>query len=206
MPAPEIQAGRARLGLASKSGWVLAGLLAGLLASYTLAQAAESPPPAGTTPAATGAPSPGGGPYQAGADASQPSDSSGQQPGNPESSAAATQGAQPPVCFQLTQRCIDSKPGTGSAGAKGQASVSRKDSATPQRPLNLNAPDVRTVVPAEELREPLQTQEEQSAAQEADTVQVKGESDAPDVPGGFGALWWAMRHPAEAWRIVAPVE
>ena len=32
--------------------------------------------------------------------------------------------------------------------------------------------------------------------------------NAPDVPGvrGFGALWWAINHPSQAWRIVAPAQ
>jgi hypothetical protein len=28
----------------------------------------------------------------------------------------------------------------------------------------------------------------------------------PDVPGGLGAIWWAVVHPSQAWRIVTPYE
>ena len=185
-----------------------------LLIGWAVTGAAQPAPPPVTDPAAaSAAPSPGVGPYQAGADPAQPGDPA--QRANADSSTAAPPGAQPPVCFKLTQRCLDSKSGSGtsSTGKAGQASTSKaaqasssKNESTPQHPLNLNAPDVRSVVPAEELREPLETPEQEAAAEDAATVQVKGESDAPDVPGGFGALWWAMKHPSEAWRILAPVE
>lgn len=98
-----------------------------------------------------------------------------------------------PVCFKLTSHCIDSNRSAEAHTGKAQ-------------PLNLNAPDVRSVVPVQELKEPLPTPEEQNAAEETNTVQVAGDSNTPDVPGGFGALWWAIRNPAQAWRIVAPVQ
>ena len=93
--------------------------------------------------------------------------------------------------------CVD-----GAPAPPGQAAT--KDGAKPQQPLNLSAPDIRTVVSPAELKEPVQT--DQQEAQDADTIQVKGEASAPDVPGGFGALWWALNHPSQAWRIFAPAE
>jgi hypothetical protein len=114
-------------------------------------------------------------------------------------SAAAKPGASK-VCFKLAMRCVDAKPPRGKTGS------ASKDSPAAQQPLNLNAPDIRTVVPPEELKEPLPASEQAFEEQEADTVQIKGESNAPDVPGGFGALWWALNHPSQAWRIVAPAE
>ena len=134
-------------------------------------------------------------------------------------SATATNRAPPAVCFKLTLHCFENKKSpvanAGSAGAAGSSTTSDtpaeaangsdSDSAR-QRPLNLNAPDVRTVIPAQELKEPLPTIDEQIESQESTTVSVKGEAPAPDVPGGFGALWWAVRHPSDAWRIFTPVE
>lgn len=35
-------------------------------------------------------------------------------------------------------------------------------------------------------------------------VEVEGKRKAPNVPGGFGGLFWAMRHPTQAWRIFLP--
>ena len=37
-------------------------------------------------------------------------------------------------------------------------------------------------------------------------VQVEGSRAAPKVPSGFGGLFWALRHPAQAWRIFAPAQ
>ncbi len=62
------------------------------------------------------------------------------------------------------------------------------------------------MVPAEELQEPLPSNDQITETQDADTIQIKGEKNAPDVPGGFGALWWALNHPSQAWRIFAPAE
>jgi hypothetical protein len=65
---------------------------------------------------------------------------------------------------------------------------------------------VRTVVSADELKEPLPSNEQVTEVQEADTVSVKGEGIPTDVPVGFGAIWWALNHPSQAWRIVTPYE
>jgi hypothetical protein len=113
---------------------------------------------------------------------------------------AAAAGNKPaPICFKLTGRCVDpAKAPTAKAGATGDASA--------KRPLNLNAPDVRTVVPADELKEPLLTNEQIAETQEADTVAVKGNKDLEEAPLGFGAIWWALNHPSQAWRIFTPVE
>lgn len=35
-------------------------------------------------------------------------------------------------------------------------------------------------------------------------VEVEGKRRAPNVPGGFGGLFWALRHPTQAWRIFVP--
>jgi hypothetical protein len=98
-------------------------------------------------------------------------------------------GKSPPVCFPLTGRCVE--------GSKAPARP---------RDLNLTAPDVRTVVSADELKEPLPTNEQITEVQEDQTVSVKGEGVPTDVPGGLGAIWWAMNHPSQAWKILVPVE
>jgi hypothetical protein len=112
----------------------------------------------------------------------------------------------------MTGHCVpDKSSGTSkngsSAASKAKSSTSETNSGggASQKPLNLAAPDIRTVVSPEELKEPLPS-DEITETEESDTVSVKGEANAPDVPGGFGALWWALNHPSQAWRILAPAQ
>jgi hypothetical protein len=122
-------------------------------------------------------------------------------PGTPQSGA----GKPASVCFKLTGHCVEgTKAGTTPATRNG--STAAKDASGSQKPLNLTAPDIRTVVSADELKEPLPSNEQISETDESATVSVKGDANAPDVPGGFGALWWALNHPSQAWRILTPAE
>ena len=119
----------------------------------------------------------------------------------------ASAGAQPsagkpaPVCFPLTGRCVE---GAKATATKGSTSPASKAGSPARRPLNLTAPDVRTVVSADELKEPLPSNDQITETQEADTVSVKGEANLADVPLGLGAIWWALNHPSQAWRILTP--
>jgi hypothetical protein len=99
-----------------------------------------------------------------------------------------------------------SAPATTSAPRAPAGNAAKGAAASHANPLDLTTPDIRTVVPAEELKEPLPTEEQQAQAEDSDSVEVKSAEDTPDVPGGFGALWWALRHPTQAWRIFTPVE
>lgn len=78
---------------------------------------------------------------------------------------------------------------------------------TPPTPrvLNLKAPDIRAVMTVDELDAALNVPDETDVV-EPDTVQVHGAAPAPYVPGGFAALYWGATHPADAWRILAPVQ
>src|SRR6266702_5582394 len=114
-------------------------------------------------------------------------------------SGAQAAGKPQPVCFQLTGRCVE-----GTKASKANTHHASKDGSSAKRPLNLTAPDVRTVVSADELKEPLPSTEQVAEVQEADTVSVKSEGVPTDVPGGFGAIWWALNHPSQAWKIVVP--
>jgi len=62
------------------------------------------------------------------------------------------------------------------------------------------------VIPPEELQEPLPTEEQQAQTQDSETVKVKATNVPPDVPVGLGALWWALRHPSQAWKILTPAQ
>ena len=169
--------------------------------------------PTGTPPSPAAAPNP----AEAGPAADHPTES-GSATG--AQAAQAAPGKAAPVCFKLTGRCVESsgskQGGNGRGGAQTPATQgaapgtpggsASKPGSSGGKPLNLTAPDVRSVVPAEELKEPRPTTEQIVETQEDGTVSVKGEQAAPDVPGGFGALWWALNHPSQAWRIFAPAE
>jgi hypothetical protein len=86
-------------------------------------------------------------------------------------------------CFAMNQPASDSK-------------------ATPTSTLELRAPDIRTLVSEDQLREPLADPYE--AQQEQEQVQVQGTRPEVDVPGGLMSLPWAVMHPTQAWRIFLP--
>jgi hypothetical protein len=130
--------------------------------------------------------------------------------GTPATTAAQANGAgksgkPPAVCFKLTGRCVEGSEAPAAKGGTAKANLS-KDGSTGDKSLNLTAPDVRTVVSADELKEPLPSNDQIAEGQEADTVSIKGEGVPSDVPMGFGAIWWALNHPSQAWRIVTPYE
>ena len=103
----------------------------------------------------------------------------------------------------MTGHCVDSSKAPG----KKAGSAAAKSGTTGKKPLNLTAPDVSTVVPEQDLKEPLPNNDQVTETQEADTVSVKGEQGVPpEVPVGLGAIWWAVGHPSQAWRILTPSE
>jgi hypothetical protein len=209
-------------GIAVTTGLMTASLATlMLMAPLSATYAQDTAPAAGQTGTnsqtpATGAGATHGSQPPAGSQAaagSSPADQ-GQSAGSPASGGTGAGGGGQPngakgsdkpaaVCFKLTGHCVE---GSKGPAAKGSTANPPKDGSSEQRPLNLTAPDVRTVVSAAELKEPLPSDVQITETQESETVSVKGESDAPDVPGGFGALWWALNHPSQAWRILAPAE
>jgi hypothetical protein len=81
-----------------------------------------------------------------------------------------------------------------------------KEVATPRKPLDLRAPDINTLVSAEELERLLKG----SVDSDADEVKVEGARDLrpPDTPvvwPGLLAPFWALANPTQAWRIFAPL-
>jgi len=179
--------------------WALGALAIGLQGAR-----AQEPTPAATPSTKPAIPA-------TGTHASATPDSSGLV----RTAATAANAAGPPtVCFKLTMRCF----GNNAAPAD-PAQPSRAQSTSPPgthdeggsppvraHSLNLAPPDVRTVIPPEELKEPLPTEDQQEQQTDASTVEVRSDPDTPNVPGGFGALFWALRHPTQAWRIFTPVE
>jgi hypothetical protein len=73
----------------------------------------------------------------------------------------------------------------------------------PPRTLDLAPPDIRKVVPGDQLDTPLP--DENSDADDQEYVSVKSQRAAPDVPGGIASLWWGLWHPTQAWRLLTPV-
>ena len=82
-----------------------------------------------------------------------------------------------------------------------------QSAATPPTPriLDLKAPDIHEVMSAEEIAAAIPNPDENELVG-PETVQVHGAVPAPYVPGGFAALYWAIVHPVEAWRILTPVQ
>jgi hypothetical protein len=89
--------------------------------------------------------------------------------------------------------------------AKFTVAVKPADQPPTPRVLDLKAPDIRTVMSADELNAALAVPDETEAL-EPETVAVHGAVPAPYVPGGFAALYWAANHPADSWRILTPVQ
>jgi hypothetical protein len=87
-------------------------------------------------------------------------------------------------------------------------SVTAQDSTQPPRllkVLDLKAPDIHDVMSADEIAAALPYPDE-TDLDGPETVQVQGGVPAPYVPGGFAALYWAVTHPIQSWRVLAPVQ
>ena len=72
-------------------------------------------------------------------------------------------------------------------------------------PLDLKSPDIHDVMSADEIAAALPNPDE-TELDGPETVQVHGAVPAPYVPGGFAALYWAVTHPLQSWRVLAPVQ
>jgi hypothetical protein len=87
-------------------------------------------------------------------------------------------------------------------------SVPVRDDSQPPRlvhVLDLKAPDIHDVMSADEIAAALPNGDETDVVG-PETVQVRGGIPAPYVPGGFAALYWAVTHPIQSWRVLAPVQ
>ena len=185
-----------------KAGLVVFAVAAALVAALPVAHAQQAP--AGSqVPASSQAPVASKAPASAPASSTAtpaPAASSSSSSSADASSGQASANKSEPVCFKLTGHCVDASKGSTKSGT-----AKAKTGANGQK-LNLTAPDVSTVVPEQELKEPLPNAEQVTEVQEAQTVAVKTEGVPTDVPQGLGAIWWAVVHPSQAWRIVTPYE
>jgi hypothetical protein len=94
------------------------------------------------------------------------------------------------------------KPAATAPARQARSSAPGKSTPAPRRALDLSTPDVRKLVPHQQLDTPLSDED----FEPPETVDVKGEKPAPNVPGGFASIWWGVTHPSQVWRIFAPVQ
>lgn len=91
------------------------------------------------------------------------------------------------ICFKTSIRCF-----SAAAARPGKKAAA----------LDLGAPEITRIFSQEELQQKLPEEPEREVQ---DTVQVEGERQGPNVPGGIMSLPWAVIHPTQAWRILMPV-
>jgi hypothetical protein len=87
-------------------------------------------------------------------------------------------------------------------------SVTAADSTQPPRllrVLDLKSPDIHEVMSAEQIAAAIPNPDDIEDL-DPETVQVHGATPAPYVPGGFAAIYWAVTHPIQSWRVLAPVQ
>jgi hypothetical protein len=111
---------------------------------------------------------------------------------------AAAQAAEPPAPAPAEPAVARPVTAPARTGARDIGPALRK-------PLDLRLKDVRDYMMPEEYRAVLN-----AADPDKDTIVVEGTRLLPmerieDVPMGPMALWYAVKHPANAWRIFAPV-
>ena len=87
-------------------------------------------------------------------------------------------------------------------------SVTAADSTQPPRllkVLDLKSPDIHDVMSADQIAAAIPNPDDIDDL-DPEIVQVHGATPAPYVPGGFAALYWAVTHPIQSWRVLAPVQ
>jgi hypothetical protein len=77
----------------------------------------------------------------------------------------------------------------------------------PRRTLDLRPPDLRSLdAGLQPLAIPSNSDEAQAVTIAAATLRAEEEPDAQPPPGGIASLYWAARHPTQAWRIFLPLQ
>jgi hypothetical protein len=82
--------------------------------------------------------------------------------------------------------------------------VSRR---VPRRTLELRPPDLQSlnVAGRQPIGAPSSSEEAEAVTIAAARLLSQEEPDAQPSPGGFASLYWAGRHPTQAWRIFLPL-
>ena len=86
------------------------------------------------------------------------------------------------------------------------ATTSESQAKPPRKPLDLRPPEITRLFTSEQLNSILAA----SLRDDIEGVEVQGErlrmpSATPDVWPAIAAPFWALFHPTEAWRIIAPI-
>jgi hypothetical protein len=91
------------------------------------------------------------------------------------------------------------------------AESQEKRPADPSPPLDLYLGSAKELLPQGQWDTIIASQPDDSAEQgdlpalgHDEDVQVEGTKQAPKVPSGIAGLFWALRHPTQAWRVFAP--
>jgi hypothetical protein len=92
----------------------------------------------------------------------------------------------------------------GKAAPSAPAKAAQSSAAASGKPLDLKAPAISRVFTPGELAALMARPDEPDQDVET-TVAVEGDMhDRINVPSGIMSLPWALRHPAQAWRIFVP--
>lgn len=99
------------------------------------------------------------------------------------------------------------------APAPAASAAPEQPSASAPRSINLYLGSAKELLPPEQWDTIVAAQPTDSAGEgdlpslgHNEDVQVEGSRPAPKVPSGLGGLFWALRHPGQAWRVFAPVQ
>jgi hypothetical protein len=77
----------------------------------------------------------------------------------------------------------------------------------PQRTLDLRPPDLQSLEAGlQPIGIPSNSDEAEAVMIAAAPLRVEEEPDARPPPGGIASLYWAARHPTQAWRIFLPLQ
>jgi len=81
-----------------------------------------------------------------------------------------------------------------------------RDRNAPHRVLDLQQPDLQKLIPQPAMQSVLANADrtEREMNEPPETVQVEADAASPDVPSGLAGLWWAVKNPSQAWRVLFP--
>lgn len=124
-----------------------------------------------------------------------------------------------PVALLLCASVIWSQQPAPADAVKPAASAStpaapgaKAEPAQKPRRIQLYLGEAKDLLPESQWETLVATQPRDDASEEGDLpslghqedVEVKGKRTAPKVPSGIAGLFWALRHPTQAWRAFTP--
>jgi hypothetical protein len=86
------------------------------------------------------------------------------------------------------------------------ASDAKRTTRDPHSRLDLRAPDIRRILTPEQIAAALATARDRNIDEvEVEGVRTRPPPVTPAVWSGIFAPFWALAHPTQAWRILAPI-